>query len=97
MARCAKGLPIGTVPEQALVAAVRNDVIHNGCKARHAMLRAFTAMGMHSEIVGAGFAPFVIIAACGCGRAHSIMAGAAFLLGFTLAPAKLIVLHNVAT
>ena len=67
VARCAKGLPVGTVPEQALVATVRNDVVNDGCGRGKAIVAALTAMRVHNEIFGAGLAPLMVIAT-GAGR-----------------------------
>jgi hypothetical protein len=62
MARRAKRLPVGAVPEQALVATVRDDVIHDGSKASKSVLTALPAVRVHGEVIEAGLAPFMIIA-----------------------------------
>lgn len=57
VARHTKRLPIGLVPEQAVIALVRNDMVNGG-----GWCRAHGAMGMHGKESRAGFLPFTRIA-----------------------------------
>ena len=62
MARRAKRLPVGAVPEKALVATVRDDVINDGREARDTVGAALPAVRVCREVFQAGLAPFVVIA-----------------------------------
>jgi len=97
MAGLAQGLPIGAVPEQGLVATVRNDVIHDGSKAGNSVLAALPAVRVDSQVVEAGLAPFMIIATGTGGRAAGIMSGITFASQGALALTSLAMRHDAAT
>jgi hypothetical protein len=76
--RRAKGLPVSWKPKEGFVATVRNNVIDE-CRG----LAATLAMRMRLEILVAGLAPTVIIAAFTCGGSALVKAcltGALLLL-----------------
>ena len=62
MTRLAKALPVALVPEQAPVAAMRNDVIHHRGRGVPSSLKALNAEGMLPEIRFADLLPFDAIA-----------------------------------
>lgn len=85
------------MPEQALVATMRDDVIHDGCKAGDAVIAALPAMWVRGEVVGTSLAPFMVIAARTGRRTPCIMTRTTLLPGLLLTSAKLAVRHDVST
>lgn len=90
-----KGLPIRSVPEQALIATVRNDVVDDGSKAGDAVLAAFPAVRMRSQVFGAGLAPLMVVATSAGRRTARIVAGVAFAACVLLANTMLAVRNHI--
>lgn len=62
MAALAKGLPVRFVPEQVRVAAMRLDMIHDGCRDEPSFLFASDAPGVTLQEELPGFLPFSPVA-----------------------------------
>lgn len=62
MAALAKGLPVLLIPEQIRVAAVRLDMIHDGCRDEPSFFLAADAPGMTFQEEPPGFLPFSPVA-----------------------------------
>ena len=69
--RRAERLPVGSIPKQGVVATMGDDVINGGCGC--ATAGPCTAI-IDLEKGVTGFAPCVVVAACRCRRAASVMA-----------------------
>ena len=67
----AQRLPVVLIPEQYLIATVRDDVIDNRCQVIHTFLCAFHTERMCSEEQLAGFLPCAVITAICC-RPHCL-------------------------
>ena len=79
MTRFAERLPVAPVPEQLLVAAVWNNVIHNRCIGIASLLQALHAQWMALEEGFAGLLPAAAIAALRRRPCHLRMEGLVFL------------------
>ena len=66
MAALAKGLPVLFIPEQIRVAAMRLDMIYNGCRNEPAFLFASDTPGMTLQEELSGFLPLSPVAAQHC-------------------------------
>lgn len=66
MAALAKGLPVLLIPEQIRVAAVRLDMIHNGCRDKPSFFLAANTPGMTFQEKHPGFLPFSPVATQHC-------------------------------
>ena len=65
MTAFAKRLPVAFIPEQILVAPVRDDVVNHGGGREVAMLHAFSTQRMAAEKPCAGCAPLAAISPAG--------------------------------
>src|SRR5574344_3059173 len=65
VAGLAERLPVAFIPEKALVAAMRDDVIHNRRGRERAVALAFRAQRMRAEETPPRRLPFLIIATAG--------------------------------
>ena len=62
MAALAQRLPVVLIPEQPLVAPVRNHMVDHRCRCEHAVLHARIAQRVALQESGAGIAPAAVIA-----------------------------------
>ena len=61
MAALAQRLPVPFIPEQLLIAPMRNDVIDYGRRGKDAALQAFRAQWMSAQVAVTGYAPFMTV------------------------------------
>ena len=87
-----KGLPVGAVPEQAIITLMRGDVVHMRCGCA-----AHDAMGMGKQIASAALPPAAVIATLAGRRAAAIMASRAGAVAGNLASATLTGWDDAAT
>jgi hypothetical protein len=73
MVTLAEGLPVTLIPEQALVAAMRHDVIDYGCGRRSAGIQAHHAEWMLPQESCTRFLPLGVVATLPERAAASIM------------------------
>ena len=66
MAALAKGLPVLLIPEQIRVAAVRLDMIHNGCRDKPSFFLAANTPGMTFQEKLPGLLPLPSVTTCLC-------------------------------
>ena len=74
MAILAQRLPIAPIPEQNRIAAMRNDMVNNGCGRQLACFSAFGTERILFEEQRPGRAPFSVITAFGSIAAHAVCA-----------------------
>lgn len=79
MARLAQALPVAPLPEQFIVAAVRNDVVHHGGLCVLAMLQTLHAHRVFPKICLADLLPLSAVAALGGGACGFRVKGFMFL------------------
>ena len=79
MAALAQGLPVFFVPEQLLVAPMRDDVIYNRRRGDDACFQTRCAQRISPQVPVAGSSPFAVITALGSTSAHSVIAVLAVL------------------
>lgn len=66
MAALAQGLPVLLIPKQIRVAAMRLDMIHDGCRDEPSFFLAADAPGMTFQEKLPGLLPFPAVATCLC-------------------------------
>ena len=64
MAALAKGLPVAFIPEQFLIAPVRDDVIDHRRRGEPILFHTFNAQGMPSEVSLSRCPPTGVVPAC---------------------------------
>lgn len=86
MALGAETLPVGAIPEEAAVAAMRDDVVDDGCGPRLARVQVvgITAHGVSRKPAGAGSLPSVVVSTRGRRAAQAIVAAVAVRLDLSL-------------
>ena len=65
MAVLAQRLPVAPIPEQNRIAAMRNDMVYNGCGRQLACFSAFGSVRILIEEQRPGRAPFAVITSLG--------------------------------
>ena len=65
MAVLAQRLPVAPIPEQNRIAAMRNDMVNNGCRRKFSVLSAFDAERIFSQEQRPGRAPPAVVSALG--------------------------------
>ena len=89
MAALAQGLPVFFVPEQLLVAPMRDDVIYNRRRGDDACFQTRCAQRISPQVPVAGNTPFAIIAALCSTSAHPVGAVLAVLAAVHTAVAEI--------
>ena len=74
MAVLAQRLPVASIPEQNGIAAMRNDMVNNGCGRQLACFSAFGTERILFEEQRPGRTPFSVITAFGGVASHAITA-----------------------
>ena len=74
MAVLAQRLPVAPIPEQNRIAAMRNDMVNNGCGLQLAGFSAFGTERILFEEQRPGRAPFPVITAFSSIAAHAVCA-----------------------
>ena len=72
MAALAQRLPVVFIPEQLLVAPVRNHMVDHRCRCKPAMLYALIAQRVALQESRAGLAPAAVVATGFRTAAHSV-------------------------
>ena len=62
MAGSTQRLPVAFIPEQLLIAPMRNDMVNHRCRGDLPVLHALIAQRIALQEAGAGFAPAAVIA-----------------------------------
>ena len=72
MAALAQRLPVVLIPEQLLIAPVRNHMVDHRCRCEPAVLHAFIAQRVALQESRAGLAPAAVVATGFRAAAHSV-------------------------
>ena len=72
MAALAQRLPVVLIPEQLLIAPVRNHMVDHRCLCEHAVLHALIAQRVALQESRAGLSPAAVVATGLRAAAHSI-------------------------
>ena len=72
MAALAQRLPVVLIPEQLLIAPVRNHMVDHRCRCEPAVLHAFIAQRVALQESRTGLAPAAVIVAGFCVAVHSV-------------------------